>query len=826
MTLEIPECEEHLADVPVANCQRSAHNLDTGSEIERIESNGVMKSSEQDGVAMELGASDQSAEVGPVSKGFEWNSSEFSPISNSREDKTSEQTNASDKGESSPLFQVQFSDATHDPIRNAPPDSVQEYDTEQPIISRTPNALRVPVVNQHVDAERKLVAPEIMGARRQPTEAIDPGHASRVISTVTKIKDYSSQAGRVLRENGEGASGVNPSPRSHRTSHRRVTPLGWFPRGQKTESYLERKIRMLQKEGGKIASLDETLGASNIHLSRIEREKQAAQAAAVAATEARKAALVEASWCRILKATGIPYMSAAVQLQTAEKKAEDALAAAAALGVILGHSPRSPRFVAVTDPSSGSLDNVSATLETAFDVDKAVASALKTALLRHTSELKDADLQKAMALITNPLAVETTVHREWVDDGPEPNSRETLEDAENSMDISLACPATNDCTIQENPLVESMLQRVRGLQPEECTSMATIVATRGLGALLAEEHLEQELGTKGSSGGSLGDVLVKHVSRLEAEKTAAKTAGDGGRNEMKKRLSVVVNPAPDFGSMLVKHVSRFEREKKAAIEAAAKQAESWIPGEAVKFYGPGVQVEEGGLDKIFVKKMSRLEREKAAAQERRRSSLNKFSPRKGRRISLTRRPGLGESLIKHKSRLEKEIEAAKARRLSMLGKTIKKTGATQSTSPKKTSNQAVGLGEVLIKHKSRLEREKEAAKLASQAVPSAVQIVNSQSECTGSVRSENSQDVLNVAQANLGDQGARKLSKLESEKQAFAAAGGSDPWARRRPSFKAREESADVWAGVGLGAALKRHVSKLEQEQAAWRCAEERARAH
>ena len=55
--------------------------------------------------------------------------------------------------------------------------------------------------------------------------------------------------------------------------------------------------------GGKIASLDETLGA-NIHLSRIEREKQAAQAAAAAATEARKVALVEASWCHILKATG------------------------------------------------------------------------------------------------------------------------------------------------------------------------------------------------------------------------------------------------------------------------------------------------------------------------------------------------------------------------------------------------------------------------------------------------------------------------------------------------------------------------------------------
>jgi hypothetical protein len=59
-----------------------------------------------------------------------------------------------------------------------------------------------------------------------------------------------------------------------------------------------------QTEGRKMASLDETLGASNIHLSRIEREKQAAQAATIAATEARKVALVEASWCRILKATG------------------------------------------------------------------------------------------------------------------------------------------------------------------------------------------------------------------------------------------------------------------------------------------------------------------------------------------------------------------------------------------------------------------------------------------------------------------------------------------------------------------------------------------
>ncbi len=59
-----------------------------------------------------------------------------------------------------------------------------------------------------------------------------------------------------------------------------------------------------QKEGGTVASLDETLGAANLHLSCIEREKRAAAVAAKQATEARKAALVEASWCRILKAAG------------------------------------------------------------------------------------------------------------------------------------------------------------------------------------------------------------------------------------------------------------------------------------------------------------------------------------------------------------------------------------------------------------------------------------------------------------------------------------------------------------------------------------------
>lgn len=395
------------------------------------------------------------------------------------------------------------------------------------------------------------------------------------------------------------------------------------------------------------------------------------------------------------------------------------------------------------------------------------------------------------------------------------------------MDISPKCAVSPDGSGQENPLVENMLRRVRGLQPEECTSMATIVATRGLGAILQEENLEQEMSLKAEGGGSLGDVLVKHVSRLEAEKSAAKTAGEGGKAEMKRRLSVsVLKPVPDLGNMFVKHVSRLEREKKAAIEAAAKEAESWIPGEAVKFDGPGSQSDEG-LDKIFVKKMSRLEKEKAAANDRRRSSIIKFSPRKGRRVSLTRRPSLGESLIKHKSRLEKEIEAAKARRLSSADKSMKKV--REHSPQKKVKNGVASLGDVLVKHKSKLEREKEAAKLAAQAVPSTVQTENilSESQCepvtNADPGSQNAHEVIsnagavhNPVQPSLADLVARKPSKLEMEKQAAASATSTENgnlWQRRRPSFKLRGDSSEIWAGVGLGAALKRHVSKLEQEQ-------------
>lgn len=57
-----------------------------------------------------------------------------------------------------------------------------------------------------------------------------------------------------------------------------------------------------QEVDGLNLTLDETLGDSNLHYSRVLKEKMAVREAAHKAMKARKAALVEASWCRILRA--------------------------------------------------------------------------------------------------------------------------------------------------------------------------------------------------------------------------------------------------------------------------------------------------------------------------------------------------------------------------------------------------------------------------------------------------------------------------------------------------------------------------------------------
>lgn len=136
-----------------------------------------------------------------------------------------------------------------------------------------------------------------------------------------------------------------------------------------------------------------------------------------------------------------------------------------------------------------------------------------------------------------------------------------------------------------------------------------------------------------------------------------------------------------------------------------------------------------------------------------------------------------------------------------------------------------GLGDVLVKHKSRLEKEKEAAAKIVAATHTVLPVAGILQNADGKSSERSSEagpgndkgvTLQNVDQDGLASMmGVRKLSRLEMEKQAAARSGGeSDPWARRRPNLcKARDQESDAWAGVSLGATLKRHVSKLEQEQ-------------
>uniref|UniRef100_A0A0V0I960 Putative ovule protein n=1 Tax=Solanum chacoense TaxID=4108 RepID=A0A0V0I960_SOLCH len=144
---------------------------------------------------------------------------------------------------------------------------------------------------------------------------------------------------------------------------------------------------MLQEVDGMNSTLDETLGDANPHYCRVLREKIAVREAAQRAVEARKAALVEASWCRILQASRIDCKEAEQLLTKAEKYSADAFEAATAIGVILYDIPdcSQKHYKIEKSPAKGggpTTHTVRTSFETAFEVDKQVASAVKAALLK------------------------------------------------------------------------------------------------------------------------------------------------------------------------------------------------------------------------------------------------------------------------------------------------------------------------------------------------------------------------------------------------------------------------------------------------------------
>ncbi|GAQ85326.1 hypothetical protein KFL_002290160 [Klebsormidium nitens] len=156
-------------------------------------------------------------------------------------------------------------------------------------------------------------------------------------------------------------------------------PLAWFPRAKK-DSFLERKIKKMQESEGPKEHLGEAFVKK---MSRVEREKAAAATAAEAALAAKKAALVEVSWCRILEAASIPCDAAAVRARAAESRASETASAAAALGVVLSPAASGrPHSAAPKTAARGYRDVIFASTASEADVEREVVGAVKSALRR------------------------------------------------------------------------------------------------------------------------------------------------------------------------------------------------------------------------------------------------------------------------------------------------------------------------------------------------------------------------------------------------------------------------------------------------------------
>ncbi|WJX14912.1 hypothetical protein P8452_05113 [Trifolium repens] len=636
---------------------------------------------------------------------------------------------------------------------------------------------------------------------------------------------------------------------------RKTSPVNWFPR-KKVDSFLERKIKMLQEVDGMNLTLDQTLGNSNPHYSRVLREKMAAREAAHTAMEARRAALVEASWCRILRAARIPSDDAEAQLLKAEKSATEAFEAAEAMGVIMFDLPDCPKkHCQIETPSisgeGSSTHTFTASFETAFDVDKEVAAAVKTAftkLATRPSFSKDEFKELLKKISEHPDTDEshqdlTELSTEYESESESQKSGFESEDLDSNISFpGIIQRKSRKRQSLENriKLVDIMIERLKCLKEDELSSLATIVATYGLNAALADVQNTKQLNPainfparrmsslrlrKSALDGtskkdqvepelpSLDKFLVKHMTRLEREVSEAKK---NHRNETKlgkasSYKSVDGTPSesiPDLGSILVKNYSKLEKDIKEAKVKSGKE----MPGASSGMRrGQKDHTEVPGLDKVLVKHVSRLEKEVQEAKMRainENKSLNStvYSDEaldKKENVNLNiieeNTDGLENILVKPVHRLEKE-------KLQALSQGSRVENYRQRKNHGATSvADCESLDKVLVKRISRLEKEK---------------IKINSGEEWGEVKKCNRNNHLETNEEGGGglDQVLVKhKSRLEREKMAAAAQQQEDPISYSVARRKARErELQEAWGGLSLGNSIKPSVSKLEQDKAAW----------
>ncbi|RZB43722.1 uncharacterized protein LOC114402237 [Glycine soja] len=612
---------------------------------------------------------------------------------------------------------------------------------------------------------------------------------------------------------------------------RKTSPINWFPR-KKGDTYMNRKIKMLQEVDGMNLTLDQTLGSSNPHYSRVLREKMAAREAAHNAMEARRAALVEASWCRILRAARIPGDDAEAQLLKAEKSAVEAFETAQAMGVIMFDLPNCPKKHCQIETSSvngegSSTHTVTASFETAFEVDREVAAAVKTAFIRlaNCHSFSKGEFKELLRKISeNPDTDESNLDLSEFSSGYESESGSELDSVSQKSDLNcqdldskisfLGVSQRKNRRSQslENriKLVDMMIERLKCLQEDELSSLATIVATYGLNAALAEVQ-----NSKPHNPGSAIEYSSSSATNFPSRRMSSLGLGKLALDVMRKKQDEPELPSLD--KFLVKHMTKLEREVWEAKKARKNETES-VRDSSRKSVDETPPEMVPDLGSILVKNYSKLEKDIKEAKIK----SGKETPAVPRGMPNSQKdhievPSLDKVLVKHVSRLEKEVQEAKNRTIKE-NRSLKKkadldtTGGLDSTfysdeealdrKENINSNTEINSGEskddglekILIKPVHRLEREK----LHAQSLGSHVE----------NYKQRMNHGATNVADCESLDKVLVKhVSRLEKEKMRINS---GEEWGpvKRSP----RNIHSETNEG-GLDQVLVKHKSRLEREK-------------
>ncbi|KAK7269908.1 hypothetical protein RIF29_22709 [Crotalaria pallida] len=639
---------------------------------------------------------------------------------------------------------------------------------------------------------------------------------------------------KLTKESGQGSSSslTKLTSQIRKPPRRKTSPVNWFPR-KKGESYLERKIKMLQEVDGMNLTLDQTLGSSNPHYSRVLREKMAAREAASNAIEARRAALVEACWCRILRAARIPSDDAEAQLLMAEKNATEAFEAAQAMGVIMFDLPNCPKKhcqieTSLINGEGSSTHTVTASFETAFEVDREVAAAVKTAFIRLAncpSFSKDEFKELLRKISENPDAEESNLSLSEFSAECEFQSESELDSVSQDLDskmplMRVSQPKSGRRLSLDNreKLVDMMIERLKCLKEDELSSLLTIVATYGLNAALAEvQNIKlQNLGSATEHTSS-----INFPARRMSSMGFGKVALDG---TMRKKQ--VEPELPSLDKFLVKHMTKLEREVCEAKKNRNNETETDKDSSHKSVTGTPLDAIPD-LGSILVKNYSKLEKDIQEAKIK--SGKETAGVPRGmpnRQKDHTEVPSLDKFLVKHVSRLEKEVQEAKNRAISENTSLKKKvdqdtSGGLNSTcysdeAPDRKENIDInkqvdissieekndgieenkdGLEKILKKPVHRLEREK------MQALPLGRHGENyRQRKNRGAMDGTDCESLDKIL--------VKHVSRLEKEKMRINADEKKDEVKRSH-----RNIHLETTEGGGLDQVLVKHKSRLEREK-------------